>query len=285
MLKAASPRVVKAEPDNGDRDVDPALKQLRIEFDQDMQPGGFSICGAQGLETAGRPRWQNKRTFILPVQLKPGQKVELSVNCPSAQNFKSAGGESAEVYPITFEVRKVGVNPAAPLAMNDRREAIVRLRTALDERYSYRDRLGIDWESRFDEFTPKLEVAKNWSEFARVAAELLSAAEDPHIWLTLDEHTIGTYQRKVEPNFNARSLPTLVPDWKLHNRAVATGHFDDGIGYVLIATWSIQDEADLQPAIDALQEFAGAPGIVLDVSRQWRRQRTLGTEDRRLVCR
>lgn len=264
-LQAAPPRVVKAAPDNGDRDVDPALKQLRIEFDQDMQPGGMSICGAQGLDITGKPRWANKRTFILPVNLKPGQKIELSVNCPSAQNFRSIGGESAIAYPITFEVLKAGAKPAPPLSAEAKREAINGLRKAIDERYSYRDRLGIDWDARFDEFAPRLAAAKNWTEFARAAAELLTAAEDPHIWLTLDGQTIGTYQRQVEPNFNARSLPKLVPGWKLHNRAVATGQFEDGIGYVLIATWSIQNEADLQPAIDALKAFADAPGIVLDV--------------------
>ena len=265
VVLAAPPRVMKAAPDNGDRDIDPALKQLRIEFDQDMNPGGMSICGAQGLDITGKPRWANKRTLIVPVKLKPGQKIELSVNCPSAQNFKSAAGESAEIYPITFEVRKAGAKPTPPLPADEKREAVSRLRKAIDERYSYRDRLSIDWDARFDEFAPKLAAAKNWSEFARTTAELLSAAEDPHIWLTLGDQTIGTHQRQVEPNFNARLLPKLVPGWKLHNRAVATGRFEDGIGYVLIATWSIQDEADLQPAIDALREFADAPGIVLDV--------------------
>src|SRR5690606_13551166 len=73
-VPAAPPRVVKAVPDNGDREVDPALKQLRIEFDQDMQPGGHSICGARGLDITGKPRWANKRTFILPMKLKPGQR-------------------------------------------------------------------------------------------------------------------------------------------------------------------------------------------------------------------
>jgi hypothetical protein len=264
-LQAAPPRVVKAAPDNGARDVDPALKQLRIEFDQDMRPDGFSVCGGRGLEITGKPRWQNKRTFILPVKLKPGQKVELSVNCPGAQNFRSAGGESAEIYPIAFAVRKAGAKPAPPLSADEKRTAIERLRAAIDERYSYRDRLGIDWEARFAEFAPKLDAATAWSEFVRSAAELLTAAQDPHIWFTLDGQTIGTYQRQVAPNFNARSLPKLVPGWKLHNRAVATGRFEDGIGYVLIATWSIQDEADLRPALDALEQFAAAPGIVLDV--------------------
>lgn len=264
-LLAAPPRVIKAAPDNGDRDVDPALKQLRIEFDQDMRPGGFSICGAQGLEITGKPRWAGKRTFILPIKLKPGQKVELSVNCPSAQNFKSAAGEAAEIYPIDFEVLEAGAKPAHSLTANEKRTAIDRLRKAIDKRYSYRDRLAIDWDARFAEFTPQLEAAKTWAEFARVTAELLAIAEDPHIWLTLGEQTIGTYHRDVEPNFNARTLPQLVPGWKLHNRAVATGKFDDGIGYVLIATWSIQNEADLEPAIEALQAFAAAPGIILDV--------------------
>jgi len=42
---ADKPKVIKAIPDNGNENVAPTLEQIRIEFDQDMDGGGFSICG------------------------------------------------------------------------------------------------------------------------------------------------------------------------------------------------------------------------------------------------
>jgi hypothetical protein len=44
---AAPPRVIEAVPDNGDRDVDPSLKEIRVTFDQDMSRSGHSICGGR----------------------------------------------------------------------------------------------------------------------------------------------------------------------------------------------------------------------------------------------
>ena len=39
---AVPPKVTKTIPENGDRNVDPGLRQIRIEFDQDMSQGGYS---------------------------------------------------------------------------------------------------------------------------------------------------------------------------------------------------------------------------------------------------
>ncbi len=260
-----APKVIKATPDNGDEDVDPKLKRIRIEFDQDMSAGGFSICGGQGLEITGKPRWASKRVFEMPVKLKPDQTYEFSVNCPNAKNFKSAAGTPAEIYPITFKTLAPGAEPAPPPSAEEKQTAIERLRKAIDERYSYRDLRGVDWEARFKEFGPRMEASRSWSEFGRHAVELLSAAQDPHIWLTLGDRTAGTFRRDVEPNFNAQQLPQLVPGWKLHNRMVATGQFDDGIGYIMIANWSPKSDDDMAPIFAALKQFADAPGIILDV--------------------
>jgi hypothetical protein len=56
----APPKVVKAAPDNGQLDVDPATRELRIEFDQPMNTGGaWSVVGggASFPHFFSRPRW------------------------------------------------------------------------------------------------------------------------------------------------------------------------------------------------------------------------------------
>ena len=57
-LVAAPPRVIKAEPDDGDDEVAASLAKIRIEFDQDMQRAGFSFCGSETGIT-GRPQWKS----------------------------------------------------------------------------------------------------------------------------------------------------------------------------------------------------------------------------------
>src|SRR5437867_7985323 len=102
---ADSPKVVKASPDNGDTDVDPNLKEIRIEFDQDMLSGSHSVCGGGDTfpQQSGKLHWANKRTFVIPVKLEPNHDYHIGINCPAAMNFKSVGRESVEPYPISFK--------------------------------------------------------------------------------------------------------------------------------------------------------------------------------------
>jgi hypothetical protein len=43
-LLAAPPRVAKAAPDNGAKDVELGLKEFRVTFDQPMSTGGNPLC-------------------------------------------------------------------------------------------------------------------------------------------------------------------------------------------------------------------------------------------------
>ncbi|MEN6383956.1 MAG: tetratricopeptide repeat protein [Phycisphaerales bacterium] len=104
-LNAAAPKVIKTIPANGDQNVSPALAQITIEFDQDMNTDGMSICGGgpNFPETTGKTQWLNKRTLVMGIKLKPNYIYELSVNCPSYQSCKGINGEAAEIYPLSFK--------------------------------------------------------------------------------------------------------------------------------------------------------------------------------------
>ncbi len=107
---AVPPKVIRTIPENGDQNVDPGLRNIRIEFDQNMNQGGMSICGSGPSfpKTAGKPKWINKKTLVMRVKLQPNHEYELSANSQSYKNFKNVQGESAVVYPIKFKTTTAG---------------------------------------------------------------------------------------------------------------------------------------------------------------------------------
>jgi hypothetical protein len=262
-----APKVVRAVPDNGDTDVDPDLTELRFEFDQDMSQSGHSVCGGGDSfpEIDGKPKWESKRTFVLPVKLKPDHQYNLSVNCPAAQNFRGADGAPAQNYPISFKTRAAGAAPAAKLTVEQNKAAIAALKKAIDEKYSYRDLRKVDWTKVFEKYAPKLLAAETSAEFGRAAAELLGEAQDIHISVQVGKNTLGTHRRSGPINFRYDRLAKDVPNFKRVNEVVATGRFDDGIGYILITTWSNADRKAFEALFAALDELKDCRGLIIDV--------------------
>jgi carboxyl-terminal processing protease len=269
---AEPPKVVKASPDDGELNVDPAkTTELRVEFDQPMDTvGGYSIVGGGDSfpEVTGKPKWEDDRTLLLRIRLRPGHDYSLSVNSDRFTNCRSAAGEPAIPYPIAFSTAP---DPAAPPPPDDtlrrNRAAIDALRRAIDQDYAYRDLRGVDWDARFRDGSPRLERAASPEAFAAAAAALLSPAKDLHVWLQAGDKTVGSYQRRVTPNFNPRVLPTLVPNLKQHGTTTLTGRFDDGVVYVAIGTWEKREPATMDAAFDAIKAAAEAkaPAVIVDV--------------------
>ncbi|MCK6458013.1 MAG: S41 family peptidase [Phycisphaerae bacterium] len=265
---ADAPRVAKAIPDNGDRDVDPNLKEIRIEFDQPMSRGGMSVCGGgeNFPEIRGKPRWANERVFVMSVRLKPEHDYAFSINCPAARNFRSRSGESAEIYPIEFRTGvRAGPKGGRKLSRRANREAIAALRKAINQTYSYCDLRGVNWDKLLKEHDSKLQRADSPAAFARAAARMLENAKDVHVWLTVGDTRFATFRRDVRPNIDLSLVARCVPNLKRHSDAVQTGRFDDGVGYILITTWSPKSPSELEPAFDALAASAGSKGVVVDV--------------------
>lgn len=267
-VSGAPPKVIKTVPENGAQDVNSSLRQIRIVFDQDMNQDGYSICGGgqNYPETVGKLRWIDKRTIVMGVRLVPNHKYQLSINCPDYKNFRSAQGESVEPYPIEFRTGS-GKERAKDEMLNitDNNEAIGELRKAIEEDYSYRDLRKADWAGLFDKYSPAMKVAKTPREFAVAAAELLANAEDAHIWVKVDNETVGGFKRSITRNYNRKVLEKTVPGWRKRSDVVFSGRFNDGIGYILIDSWSSDQTKALEQAYTAIGEFAEAPGLIIDV--------------------
>jgi beta-lactamase regulating signal transducer with metallopeptidase domain len=111
-LKAMTlvPQVVKLEPYNGAQNVSPALTELRVTFTVPMG-GGFSWCSVSddGADFPNgpegkRPYWtEDRKTCVLPVELKPGMTYRLSLNAAEFKNFQNAGGVPLEPVEYTFK--------------------------------------------------------------------------------------------------------------------------------------------------------------------------------------
>jgi hypothetical protein len=107
--KVLSPQVVRFSPENGAENV-PLLSELYVTFDTPMA-GGFSWCQAgeddhdfPKISEGQRPRWTgDKKTAVLPVQLKPGMTYRLILNAPGYNNFQSEWGVPLASVTYTFK--------------------------------------------------------------------------------------------------------------------------------------------------------------------------------------
>ena len=268
--QAAPPKVVKAVPDDGDIDVDPGLREITITFDQAMDKGGQSIVGGGESfpQLMGKQpgKWKNARTFVLRVRLKPNHSYWISVNSQRFQNFRNRQGEPAIPYPISFTTGASEGGVDTTLEKNaDNVAAVDQLKQALATQYSFRDRLGIDWPALIESKRGQLDAAPDTKAFAQLAATLLSKAQDKHLWFMVGEEQFPTYVRPVTPNVNVERLSELVPAWKEHSSVLASGSWEDGVGYVRIDTWDRSKTRELAPVFDILEELKDEPALIIDV--------------------
>lgn len=272
--RAEPPRVAAMSPDHGDIGVDPALKHIRVTFDQDMSTGGRSICGGGPTfpDITGQPTWESARVLAIPVKLLPGAVYSLSINCPAAQNFRSIAGEVAETTPLSFRTAAAGVAPMPPVVLTPEmnRAAIEAMERAIETSYSYRDRVVQDWNEVIESGGAALESATTRAGFARAAGRVLAAADDPHISLGVNHASFGSVQRSITPNFDPRKIAPTIGGLKQLNNISAAGVVSPGttgaIGYILIGAWP-GDGSLLRPAHDELTTMinAGVTKIIVDV--------------------
>ncbi|HEV8605371.1 MAG TPA: S41 family peptidase [Tepidisphaeraceae bacterium] len=266
---AAAPKVVKASPDNGQKDVDPATAELRIVFDQAMSPGGRSIVNSsRGIlpELVDRPRWENERTFVWKMKLEPNTDYWLSINSTRFTNFRSKAGESAEPYVIAFSTG-AGANakPASPEMIKANREAMARLKKAILEDYSYVDLRKIDWQKQFAEFAPRLESAGGPAEFANTAGKLLAVAQDVHLAMRAGDRRIVTWKRDVFPAMNFELMKSI-PMWMKRHNFVYSGMFSNGARYLCITSLPADDAAFLLAIYEVIGDAAQAnAGLIMDL--------------------
>ena len=261
---AAPPKVVITSPDNGEIDVDPAVTEIRVEYDQPMSPNGMSVLGGGPTfpQISGKIAWANPKTLVIPVTLKPDQQYQMNFNSDTYRNFQNARGEPAEWYPLRFKTRSAGAPPAEPdVTAQQNKDALAELKRAIDEEYAYRDRKKIDWAEEIEKRRAKFEAAKSANEFARLTVHLLRLAEDAHVTVEAGDVHLGTRANSMPPNLHFPTLQKAVPGWKEHPSGIVSGRFDDGVGYILFSDCSKQQADGFDAALDELKD---AKALILD---------------------
>jgi hypothetical protein len=260
---AAAPKVVMTSPENGEVDVSPDVKEIRIEFDQAMSPVGRAVVGGGESfpEISGQLSWLNEKTFVIPVKLKGDHQYQLSINSDTFKGFGNKNGQAAEWYPVSFKTRADGAAAAEPdVTPEQNKLAVAALKEAIDQDYSYRDRKKIDWAKEIQKRKAKFENAKSANEFARVTAQMLRLAEDMHVSVEAGDVRIYTCANSTPPNYNEKVLKQTVPGLT-QNNGIVTGRFDDGIGYILFSECSKQQADGFDAALDTLKD---TKGLILD---------------------
>lgn len=273
LVLAVPPRVVAASPDHGDAAVDPATKEVRIEFDQDMATGRWSVCGGGELfpKIEGTIRWESPRVLVVPVSLVSSHEYRISINCPSAQGTRSATGEPAEVTPIWFRTAKDGASAVSvSLSRDENKVAITDLEQAVREKYSYRDRVVKDWGAVWNEHRAALENATSRAGFAREAARALARAGDLHVSLMVGDADgwnvrFPTARRHVSPNGDANTLADIVPGFKKVSGRVQTGRYDDGTLYLSMNECSHDAAGEALQVLADAKEHGWVKQVVLDL--------------------
>lgn len=264
-VRAAPPIVERTWPDHGEVDVDPQLREIRVKFDRPMHPGGRSVVGGGPAfpEIDGEMRWEDERTFVIPVRLKPGQWFELSINSDTFRNFQATNGESAEWYPIRFKTRAANAAPAEPdVTAEQNRAAVAALIKAIDDQYAYRDLAKVDWPAEVERQRPAMENARTANEFARHARHLLRLARDPHVSVKAAEVHLYTQPNSNPPNCNPQLVRKVVTGWTQHPGGLVSGRLGGGIGYLMFWECNKRQADDIDAALAALSDTYA---LIIDV--------------------
>ncbi|MFO0985271.1 MAG: S41 family peptidase [Planctomycetota bacterium] len=259
------PKVLELSPANRARDVDPkAVTQLKVIFDRAMNTNGWSLCGGgpNYPKLKGRPAWKDAKTLVCDVELEPNHRYELLLNCPAAQNFKSAAGVALPSTPWSFKTGSGA--PPAPLTERQKarnKAALDKLTKTLAEHYSYYDLRVKDWAKLVKEHTPELLNANSDLDWANAAAAMLTATEDIHMHLECQGEQFSTGSRAVDSLYRHDLLQkylTLETD----RDQLVSGVTRDHIGYLMIGSWT--KDVDLDAAEHALAELLHTKAMIVD---------------------
>jgi len=101
------PVVVETMPVAGNTAVRPDTKEIRVTFSKDMKTENMwsfvQVSKKSYPKTTGKPRYVDKRTIVLPVELAANHTYVLWINRGRHNAFRDTGGHPAVPYLLVFE--------------------------------------------------------------------------------------------------------------------------------------------------------------------------------------
>jgi len=111
-VESMPPSVVKTVPACGDTTVPATTKQIEVTFSKDMMTKQMWSWCMHSQDTfpeitdqKGVKYLQDKRTCILPVNLKPGKTYVIWINTQKNNAFRDTRGNSAVPYLLVFKTK------------------------------------------------------------------------------------------------------------------------------------------------------------------------------------
>ena len=105
-LAGKRPKVVSMIPANGAQDVDPGLTAIQVVFDRPMAGKSWSLVGGgPHCPEAGKGAHfdAQRKTWTVPLKLKPDWSYEFMLNSESYDAFRSEEGVALEPVSVTFK--------------------------------------------------------------------------------------------------------------------------------------------------------------------------------------
>ncbi len=260
-LAQTPPKVVSLDPPHLSANVDPhGTTRFTVVFDRDMDTTAHSVCGAgPTFPKITLTEWENDRTFVFEAQLGEDRIYSIDLSCASSNGFRSKQGDRLPLVPWRIATKGPALDPATAA------RAVATLFTAIGDRYSYRDRLGIDWRDIQRTHQEELLANKHGAALALSIAQLMQSAQDPHVTVTWRDGMLATCQREIAPNFDVRGLQKALTGLRRIGRIGMQAKTDDGIGYLFVGSFSRDQREDFDAALDALRGMLDCKALVLDV--------------------
>ena len=257
------PQVVSLEPANGSLEVDAqATKRLVVVFDRPMADPGWSFCGGGPTfpKVAGKPRYETPTRLVVDVELEPDRDYSFQLNCAGKSSFRGADG--APLAPLAWSFATSPdprPDPAAQEASN--RAALDALRATLESSYSYFGRRLSSWDELVRGRDAAVLAARSPRAWAAAAGRLLEPTGDVHLYLRYGDRVYAAGRLSVDPLWRAELAARYAAVERV-GKGSAVGRTQDGIGYLMVASWT--DAAEVDAVEAALPALRDARAIVVD---------------------
>lgn len=259
-----SPRIIRSIPAFGDCTVDPDLKEIELEFDQDMD-GRYSILEDPDLVTiSGDLVWKSKRILTIPVTLGPNRYYRMPMNSDNYSGFRNEAGVPMNATYLAFRT-KTTIHPSTVDTVLFRTN-YEKFCTHFLTHYSYKDLHGINWKKLLDSIKPTIIKSEFENEFAIRLLQVLKRANDPHLSISINGKHFPCADFRITPlvyNYDA-IFNELIDVQPSQTGAVWSGMVGEA-GYILIQTLQSQYKEDINFGIGILKDMKDAPAIIIDL--------------------
>jgi hypothetical protein len=258
------PHIIRTVPAFGDCNVDPNLKEIIFEFDQDMNPSWSFMDCPNPIPLSGEMVWKTKRILSLAVTLGPNRLYQAVMNSIMHRNFMNEQGIPLDAYSFLFRTKTTIHSTLMDTIQN--RTNYEKFCTYFLTNYAFKDSHGINWKKQLDSIKGSIIKSETESEFGVRLMQILRKANDINLGLGFSSQSFNCADFRLIPqSYNFDAIFNELTDIQASKyNAVYSGKMGDA-GYLLIQVLKQNWGEDNAFAIQRLKEMWNCPSIILDL--------------------